>query len=257
MYCSSCGAPLNGEEEKCPYCGSYILQNAERAYMEHLETIREDTEDLKDVAKDTYKTELKRHGHFVLKTIVIIVCIIVVFSLIAALRYRISKNNENSRIRAELKFKEEYFPRFNALHDAGDYDTVCDYINKSDLLEGSSILSSWEHMAFYDYYIHYQELCDFRQAYEEDLVDDYQLYVGFYDAIYLYHSNNRASYEPDLPEKDEQQVTLYREEAMIVLKEVFDLTGTELENVYQSCLEYNYPSYKLCTDYLKTNIDSY
>lgn len=255
MYCSSCGAPLRGDEEKCPYCGSYIPPNAERAYMEHLEDIRDDTEGLKDIAQNAYKKELKQHGRIILKAALIIALIAFFLTVISTVFLHVAKHKENSRIRAEIKFREEFFPKLNELHETGDYDLVCDFMNSLDVLDGSSALWSWEHMAFYDYYIYYQELCSFEQSYKENDVDEFLLSNAFFDAIYLYHTNRRNSYELDLTEEDYLLVTSYREEAIVILEQVFHLSGEELEKVYQSCLQYDYPSYDLCNAYLETMIE--
>lgn len=60
VRCLSCGAQFKHTEPKCPYCGTIYVPGAETAYMNHLDDIRDEMEDLNDLALSGTGAEFKR-----------------------------------------------------------------------------------------------------------------------------------------------------------------------------------------------------
>ncbi len=85
VHCLSCGAEFDPREPKCPYCGTMYEPGAEAGYMEHLGDIREDMEDLNDLALTETGAELKQAAKGTVRIIVIIVLIIAVVIGLSAL----------------------------------------------------------------------------------------------------------------------------------------------------------------------------
>ena len=79
IICSSCGAEFDNDMAKCPYCGTMNYEGAEKEYLEKLEDVREDLDDLNEVPLEETKDELKKQGRLIRK--VLMVAIIIGFIL--------------------------------------------------------------------------------------------------------------------------------------------------------------------------------
>ena len=49
MFCSNCGAELKESDVTCPYCGMIQPSAAESEYMQKLEHLKQDVQNLKTV----------------------------------------------------------------------------------------------------------------------------------------------------------------------------------------------------------------
>ena len=75
MFCSNCGAELKESDVTCPYCGMLQPSAAESEYMQKLEHLKQDVQNLKAVPTKEYTRELRHQGIFTAKIVLIIFCI--------------------------------------------------------------------------------------------------------------------------------------------------------------------------------------
>lgn len=75
MFCSNCGAELKESDVTCPYCGMLQPSAAESEYMQKLEHLKQDVQNLKTVPTKEYTRELRHQGIFTAKIVLIIFCI--------------------------------------------------------------------------------------------------------------------------------------------------------------------------------------
>ena len=75
MFCSNCGAELKESDVTCPYCGMLQPAAAESEYMQKLEHLKQDVQNLKAVPTKEYTRELRHQGIFTAKIVLIIFCI--------------------------------------------------------------------------------------------------------------------------------------------------------------------------------------
>ena len=54
MFCSNCGAELKESDVTCPYCGMLQPSAAESEYMQKLEHLKQDVQNLKAVPTKEY-----------------------------------------------------------------------------------------------------------------------------------------------------------------------------------------------------------
>ena len=54
MFCSNCGADLKESDVTCPYCGMLQPAAAESEYMQKLEHLKQDVQNLKAVPTKVY-----------------------------------------------------------------------------------------------------------------------------------------------------------------------------------------------------------
>ena len=76
MICENCGAEIDAHEKACPYCGHINPAGAEEAYMDRLEDLQEDLEDLRDHGRRSDREEMKRQGRRLFRTGLILALVI-------------------------------------------------------------------------------------------------------------------------------------------------------------------------------------
>lgn len=82
MFCSNCGAELKESDVTCPYCGMLQPAAAESEYMQKLEHLKQDVQNLKAVPTKEYTRELRHQGIFTAKIVLIIFCIFLLLFVI-------------------------------------------------------------------------------------------------------------------------------------------------------------------------------
>ena len=73
IRCTSCGGEYTSDAAACPYCGTIYVAGAEAHYMNKLDDIREDMEDLNALARQETGAELKSAMKRTLITVLVIV----------------------------------------------------------------------------------------------------------------------------------------------------------------------------------------
>ncbi len=118
--CPSCSAEYDDTLPKCPYCDTLNYKGAEAEYLEKLEDVRADMEDLSDVPEQETKKEFIKQGKF-LKKILLGIGICVILSM--ALMYWINREQKTDS-KAEYIWKQENYPIWEELYENQEYDTL-------------------------------------------------------------------------------------------------------------------------------------
>lgn len=251
MICNNCGAEIKEHDSKCPYCGSLNPLGAEAVYLEKLENIREDTEDLKEVPAEQYEQHLKYHGTFVLKTALMVIGICIAVCLLIFTVSSCTKMKEKGSIREEFDFQKEYFPLLDELYQSGDDAQVFAYLNELYKVDGSSALYHWEHHTYYVYYDLSLSVQNTKDAMENNTYSTYDVINGFYAAMSLAMEGIWESDYYSLSEEEIAKITDFQQEAAIFLSDYFDLTDeTSLQEAYALCREEGFLDYKRCENYV-------
>lgn len=146
IVCPSCAAKFGKENAKCPFCGVMYYAGAEKAYMEHLEEVKEELSDLQYVPAEAVKEEVAKVGKLLKRVaIILIVVIALIFALIFFLRQRARKQE-----REDFIYRQANFPTFDEMYENGEYDALAEKYNEA-LLEGYDMWS-WEHRDFISVY---------------------------------------------------------------------------------------------------------
>ena len=83
IICPDCGAEFPDNRDRCPYCGNIYYPAAERAYMDHLNEIRDEVDDLSFIPGKETKREIKKTIKRLLIAMGIIVLILAVVEIIS------------------------------------------------------------------------------------------------------------------------------------------------------------------------------
>lgn len=149
MICTSCGGEFEDNLPKCPYCGTMNLSGAEAEYMEKLDDVREDLDDLKDVPIEETKKEIRKQGRFLKKIFTVLGIIVAVILVICGiLKWQDYKEEQNSV--QGYYWRQKNFPILNQLYEDGKYDEMVAFCEKA--LEEEKPVRMWEHMDFCDIY---------------------------------------------------------------------------------------------------------
>ncbi len=257
MICKNCGATINENDARCPYCNAMNEAAAKQQFDKKLDDMTTEVEQMAVQPKE----ELVRHSGKLLKKIgfiiaMVILLIVVVLGLIKANEQREQKQWELEAQR-QIKWENETFPQLDKWYEAKEYEKILDFIDRMYEEESENNIYGWKHYTFitiYDYYMR----C---KAYKEHILleDCYYVTTGsaIYSAmtlIYEYSEENMTQYlEPslsgrtDITEEELTYIKEYREYARDILTKDLGLSDEELEELYQKCLidGYAQPCYDL------------
>jgi len=146
IVCPSCAAEFGKDNAKCPFCGVMYYPGAEKAYMEHLEEVKEDLSDLQYMSGEAVKEEAKKVGKLLKKVAIILVILIAI--IVVAVFFLQKKAREQER--EDFIYRQANFPVFDEMYENGEYDELADKYNEA-LLEGYDMWS-WEHRDFISVY---------------------------------------------------------------------------------------------------------
>lgn len=238
MICKNCGAHFDDNLPKCPYCGALNYTGARKEYMDQLEDMKEDLEDLQETVPEIYTSELKGQARQVRKITLIILGI---FALLALLFWGgsfLSDSLYKNDAKAELLFTKDAFPVADEYYAAGDYEGLLKFYQTSMENDENANFYNWEHYPFLICYENYE--C-FRYAASlmgtEDFSDFYM--TELFDC---YVSNRFYQKGYPMDETDQQLIASYEEEMEAVI-DGLGLTKEEQKEFNDLLNATNYPSW--------------
>lgn len=253
MYCPNCGAKIEATEAKCPYCGTIQPLGAEADYMEKLEDIREDTEELEEVPSEEYSRQIRTHGRFALKTALIVIGIFlslfVIFQAVSHIFQTASEKQTEEYLRQTKEFKETFFPLLEDLYNAGDDQATYAYWLELASKEGAEALSEWEHDPYFYYYGFYAEINTLNQHIPENTDTEKEWINAFYSALMLSQEGIWENYYEAMSPEEQQKIEGFQKEATKFLTESMKLSAQEQKQIYEKCCDDGFLDFDLCEKY--------
>lgn len=249
MFCSQCGSELKETDAKCPYCGALNPLGAEKAFMDQLEDIKEDTEDLGNMPVEEYQKTLKRQGKFAIKVAFLVVGIFLVVFLAFRVMvfYEESKNKEV--IQNQMEFEQKYFPKLYDLYSQGDDEAVLSYLNELYEKDGSEALFQWKPIVYYIYYEEYQEVEWLWERFQEGELSQEDLSIALPYILKLAFGEVSESDASNMKKEHLEKIEGFCEKTRSVMKEVLPVSEEEARKIYQDCYGEGYPDYEKCEEY--------
>ena len=170
ISCGNCGGSYDDDLPKCPYCGSTNIDGAEKDYMEKLEDVREDLEDLDEIPTEELQTAVKKQAVRLRKILLIIGGL----AIILAALYFFFNRPEKRDYKAEYLWQQEHYPELNALYDNGEYDELEELLYELSEDENANLLD-WEHNEFISDYILGKSILRYLEWDKEEPLDEYRL----------------------------------------------------------------------------------
>lgn len=232
VVCKCCAGTFDGELAKCPYCGYINETGAEKAYMEKMEGVRKDLDEVDDIVVSNFKQDLMKF----LKAFGVSLGVIVVMALIVINGQAKNKEKERNEYAQKLEIQQFKFikldkasKRWNELYEAGDYAAM--YETAHEVRQNyTEEFCQWKHYAFYASYESYAKATEYLQLVEDNgHYSKYEMSHVFYEMFNLYcdlNNKNLTYYGDDL-----EVLGGYYEEIKERAEIVFGIPEKEFEEI--------------------------
>ncbi|MBP9996268.1 MAG: zinc ribbon domain-containing protein [Lachnospiraceae bacterium] len=195
IKCSNCGAQIDVNVSKCPYCGYINETGAEKQYMGELKKVREDMDVLDEEASAEYKRSLSKG----VKIAIIVAAVVVLISLIiwgvSCLINKSIEQNDTAEMMEELRVSRELIPKIEEKYVAGDFAEAYKLMCSTDVYIGSY---GYEHYSTIDAYAHYRYISDiYLPIYKEGRCGKREFTELFLNCSYYYYRCYENTLNPD------------------------------------------------------------
>lgn len=143
FICSCCGAEIDDNMPKCPYCDTLIPKGAEADYMERLYDIQEDLEELKEIPYETVKEEVKYQGRRMKKAVMITLSVAAVLALLFAWNEKRYDRDHT----ADYIWEQKNFPIMSELYENKKFEEL-DALYYQAMMDDKPIWN-WEYFEEY------------------------------------------------------------------------------------------------------------
>jgi len=188
IKCKNCGADIDVHAKFCTFCGTTNEIGQEEDYMNRLETIEDNLEEMGDYAQEHYEKE-KKSTFKKLRIPLIIVLILV--GIFIALRIFVFGALTGYGAKKAIKWQTENYPIMDEMYENGEFEELAAFVD--DVLSKpnfkSTAIYNWEHFQFVMAYDHYRALKAAPGKLAEYPDSEYTLYYCFYDSLCLLYEN--------------------------------------------------------------------
>lgn len=245
VRCSGCGAMYDADYSYCPYCGRMNDPAAEREYMEHLEELRQDVEELSVIPGQEAAKVAKSQGKKVLVIVIVTLCVIGLIAGVVFLRESMTLGQDDPK--ASYLWRQENIPKLDAYYEAGEYEEIMTLYQQAR--EEGHDFYSWEHADFAMTYHSCQSVCQAIQEREESFdpaeMSDYEYEDLFYQEVQILWQVKRANY------LDEEEKGRLAEQVEIVQKDfdsVYALSEKQEAELWKTVDEDGFVSFTKTTE---------
>ena len=263
MICPNCGGDFADWAPECPYCGNMNCQGAEKQYMDRLETLRQDMEELPEASKEHYRKGIGGAVKKMFRPLLVLILAAVAIAALGVLWEQYQDRKYEDRYLRTHAWEKENFPRLNQWYEAGEYDKIVEFSDRLVEEESEFRLNNWEHTVFVtDYYKPYGACLLLRETLEAEEIPSWEMVMDALPAgIFLafYTTEERLEEKAEEMEKwgygltgDEVlKVKEYCLAARAVLYENMGFTEEEALTLSLECIdEDGYMRYAPCYDYV-------
>jgi len=230
VVCPNCGGDFSIEDSRCPYCDALNPQGAEKAYMNTLEDLMDETEELAEDAEEGIETAIKSNARWILILAIAVLSIIVVS--VAAIRCADSSDErrEVESYQTRENFRSEHFPEFDRLYEEGDDAVLSAYVWSLMNEPGFDAVFSWKHIRCLEAYDDWEALNAFGEEVErgQPRVDDYAWATSVAIRLACLDAEGKRS-SAALTKEEEKRVAGYRDYAWRFLQDMLQMNAEEVE----------------------------
>lgn len=241
--CPSCGASFDEMLAACPYCGSMNVKGAQAEYMNKLENIREDMEDLKAVPIEETKKELKKQTRFVLIVLGIIAGLLL---LLVAWEWFFIYREEDRDRQADYIWQQKTFPVLNELYEQEKYEEMMEICYQA--YEEDRPISAWEHLEFCSAM---ELFLDIEETWARELAGETLTNWDYYDLLYAGLRVENYEKSTTFSAQEKEKLAPYVEKIRADFKGRWDFTEEDLALFEKEAEEnYGYISYETIEEYV-------
>ncbi len=217
------------EDARCPYCGAINPIGAEQAYMDALDDLRDETDELDDNAESSIKSSLRLNAKTTITIIVIAVAVLAALFLVVNCADKHDEQQALQSYQAREDFRTRYFEEFDRLYEAGDDDALSEYVWSLMDDPGFDALYSWKHAGYLEVHDGWQALrsaADNRGS-REFGIDDYTWSTGLALRLAQFDHNDIPPSAMLTPE-EEARAAEYRAYAHQFLHDTLQMSESEI-----------------------------
>ena len=145
VQCRTCGAEFSSDLPNCPYCGTMYLPAAEEAYMNKLEGVRSNLEQLSDLPA----AESRKHFRRLMKRVLIAAAVLLILVLAGQTIRFWKERRDTAAEKAETLWQREGFARMDEAWSSGDYDMLL--LLYQDAIDSGHSVYAYRHSDFCTY----------------------------------------------------------------------------------------------------------
>ena len=160
VLCRSCGAEYPADSASGPYCGTMNLPAAETEYLDRLEGIRDNLEELGSLTDRKAKSHLRKLQRNLLIGAVILALLITTAVIVRTN----SEKAEAEKEKNEYLWQREAFQRLDEAYEAGDYDLLAAMYAEAS--KAGHRVHSYKHARFCDALMELAAAAEAQQEYE-------------------------------------------------------------------------------------------
>jgi len=243
--CEFCGAEFDEMLSKCPYCDSTNLKGAEAEYMDKLEDVRSDMEELAQMPAEETKKEFKKQTKFIL---LIIGIMLAVFLGLIGFEFLLSSGLDKSKQekQEEYLWKQENMSAFDEAYEQGNDEKLMEMYYEA-ASEGKPVYE-WGHANYSSALAHYKDMeyvwAKIERGEPPMSVSEYAgLLVGYSFIEYYYDK---------LTDEEKEKFTPYYEKAKADYEARWDFQGEEWETLEKERIEnYGIIPYETAEEYVE------
>lgn len=241
IICRFCGAEFDEMLPRCPYCDSTNYKGAEAEYLNKLEDVREDMDDLRQVPVEETKKSFLKNGKFVIIVFAVVAVLLIALGIFT---YWMEHQYERDE-KADYLWKQENYPKLDQLYEEAKYDELM-MLFSSEEYENAPVWD-WEHYLFCETYSTAVYLKDHleREAAGKELSElDLGLVLSYeWDLMGLSYS--------DLTEEEQAYFADYVKMAEEDFNSRWNMSEEDYNFFYQQLEDYGWVSYIDCRDYVE------
>lgn len=248
VKCSSCNGIFENTEAFCPFCDSINLERAEEEYLEELEEIVENLEELplisqKEIGQEIRKTA-KKHTKLFFASVL---CFGIFLISISAYFLKIHESPyTDEQEKAQILWEKETFPILDQWYAEGNYEEIIKFHHElRDDENNLFYLYNWDPMLFIYKYLEYQFFLEAKTKFEASgIITEEELTTILFSTL-----NDTTFY---LSSKEEQEkIKKYREEQYVFLVEEFHFSAEELQQIKEKAMEIEIFDRDICAEVAK------
>ncbi len=229
IECFNCGAVHAADDPRCPYCGGLNPAGSEKAYMDELANLKDETDKLAQEAERDFGTNVQSNAKRIVLVAVFVVAMLAALFFVANCMNKNEERQEVQSYQARESFREQHFSELDRLYESGDDAALSAYAWSLENEPGFDALHSWEHIGYLRVYNDWETVkvaqSEFRKG--EGGIDDYTWTVAL--AIKLAQlDKNKQRPSAQLADDEEMRAAQYRAFAREFLEDTLQMSENEV-----------------------------
>lgn len=238
VKCPNCGAVHAADDARCPYCDALNPAGAEKAYMDELDDIKDDTDELAEDAQRDFNANVQGNAKRIAIIVIVVVAVIAAAFLASNVMEKRAERQEVQSYQARESFREEHFAELDRLYAAGDDAALSAYAWSLVDDPGFDALFAWEHIAYLEVYDDWETITFAQEEFRAGKgdIDDYTWTVSLAIELARLDGNGQRT-SAQLTDSEEARAARYRADGRAFLEDVLQMSGDEVDAFAASVLD--------------------